>query len=194
MTKSKCCLCMLHVCHVSDPVDIMSGLSAYDLLDELPLANKYQCGVLNKVSFERGKHHINLTKPIEKVLDCFTAFPSEYSILGQSMQPEGLTSYLLTLEQSPVHAFAIRFQESYVVFEYREIGSQSKKSIHFDVDLTDGKFHRYAFGVTNSSISLYVNCSLVEERHITGLDPIEFKGDFVVGRKHLGSDTFTVSL
>lgn len=178
---------------MSDPVDIMSGLDAYDLLTELPLTDDYRCDKLNKVSFKRGSHHINLTKPIEEVLDCFKAFPEEYSILVQSMQPEGVTSYLLTLDQSPdIHPFAIRFKDSSVVFEYREIGSRVKERVEFDVDLTDGQFYRYAFGVTKSSVSLYVNCSLAEEKPITGLDPVEFKGDFVVGRKHLGTDTFTV--
>lgn len=160
-----------------------------DLLDKLGILNlpsgvtfatgDSTCPDVSLLSFNIGPS-ARIVEDVSTVFDDLQGVPREFSIIVLSKQSADERSYLLALNQEGRHPVAVKLQEKTVEFEFIDIHGMGQR-VSFDADLTDDKYHRFALEVRANSVSLYVDCELVQMHKIEREVNISMDGQVIIG-------------
>ena len=133
-----------------------------------------------------------LHRKVANVFDGYNEFPREFAILGQSKQISGDESYFLVSMFDAAPAWGVRLTPNTVEFIYANVSGKTQ-SVEFTKDLTDGQNHRFAFAVSELSVSLYVDCELVHTHLIPRNTKVSMDGYISIGSNDLSNSNYHVS-
>jgi hypothetical protein len=172
---------------VEGPIDLLDRLGFRNLPDGIEIVNDSSCPDVSRMSFSVNSNAV-INGHVATVFDNWNEFPKEFLVFIRSKQGIDEESYLMALNQSKRHAFALRFQRTTVEFEYIDIYNSSQ-SVAFDVDVTDNNYHRLVLEVQATSVSLYEDCTLIR-RHGIQRKIVPFEGQLIIGRGEPGKSQY----